>query len=791
MPTVEQNLFSFLSGFLFKGRGVIHMLGISGVGMAGLAFHLKKLGFDVSGCDVKSGEPAVWLAGRGISVLEGHGFSHLQDGADLVIRSSAVPEDCEELKFAEAAGIPVARRGEVLSLLLKSHGSVAVAGTHGKTTTSSFIAQILRSSGVPLSWCIGGWTSSLGGLAGYDRDAHVFVAEADESDGTLELYSPDIGVVANIEFDHMENFADAGAFRVCFASFVRRCSRVVYCADSPGADEICRDHELSRSYGFSEHAFYRAVDIDSAGLASSFTLFCGGRESCRVELPLPGRHNVLNLLAAIAVSAWTGVDTGAIVDAVGSLELPARRFERVVDNERIMVISDYAHHPSEISALVGSVAEAPFCRRGLRHRRIVAVFQPHRYSRTLALGKDFPRAFEGVDQAVLAPVYAASEKPVPGGRIADLYERFRKTRPGLECILGQSLEEIKGYLAANLQCGDILLVVGAGDVVEIARWARECEQSGVYPFGSGPVAAEDESRRKAEELRADLSRQSVLRVDEPAGRKTTLGVGGSADLWADVADEPDLCRLVSHCSAANMPWRVIGAGSNVVVPDSGVRGVVLRLVGADFKHMRRNENTIVAGAGVPLAALLDCLEDEGSAGMEFMHGIPGTVGGALRMNAGAWGSEIADCVQWVRYCDYSGRICRAGREDLGFSYRNCSGLKDAVAVEACFNISAGNRREISRNRREIAEKRAWMKGMRSAGSVFKNPPGNYAGKLLEQVGMKGRSVGGAAFSMQHANFITLQPSATASDVIALMEKAREEVALRFKVRLKKEIVCWS
>ncbi len=790
MPTDHQSLSLFLSRFLRQGDGIVHMLGISGVGMAGLAFHLKKSGFEVSGCDVKLNELSGWLDNQGIKVFEGHSVEHLQCGADLVIRSSAVSVDCGEVKSAEAAGIPVARRGEVLPLLLKSPGSVAVAGTHGKTTTASFAAQILRSAGIPVSWCIGGETSSLGGVAGFAGDARAFVAEADESDGTLDRYSPDIGVVTNMEFDHMENFADSGEFRKCFTSFVRQCRRVVYCADSADVRDICGSHDRTISYGLSEDAFYRAADVDFSGFNASFTLYCGGRETGRVELPVPGTHNVLNFLAALAVSRWTGISVVAAIDATRGLELPARRFERIVDNRRILVISDYAHHPSEISALVKSVAASDSGARGSDSRRIVAVFQPHRYTRTLALGNDFPGAFEGVDEVVLAPVYAASEKPVQGGRIADLYERFRRSSPGLRCLMARSLEEIKGYLVSTLNCGDILLVVGAGDIVEIAGWAGECAERGHRAFSSSPEASADSFGQLAEALRAELSGASVLCAGEPAGKKTTLGVGGSADLWVDVAGESDLSSLIAFCSGRNIPARALGAGSNVVVSDLGVRGVVLRLGGEQFRRVRRIENTVIAGAGLTLAALLDSLEAEELAGMEFMEGIPGTVGGALRMNAGAQGGEIADCVEWVRYCDNNGRICRAGKGELGFSYRNCALLEGAIAIEACFSLCAGKRKEISRARKEIAEKRSWMKGMRSAGSVFRNPPGQHAAKLLEESGMKGSSVGGASFSTRHANFIMVSSFASASDVIALIEKAREEVALRFKVRLETEVVCW-
>jgi len=443
------------------------MVGVCGAGMSGLAVLLKAKGFHVTGCDSCPGRMASWLRERGIAVLDGHDSEHVAADVEAVIRSPAVPDENGEIRHARERGLPVLPRGAVLPGLLRDRESVAVAGTHGKTTTSSFISQALRNVGRDPSWCVGGDTEILGGVAGIGHEADgLIVVEADESDGTLELYAPRIAVITNVDFDHMEHFGDLYAFEACFRTFVENAGQVVFCRDDERATTLCDGMNGAVSFGLSVDADFRAVDVRDTGSSVSFTIENGGTAIGRVELPVGGIHNARNALAAATVLRTLGVGPEEACRGLAGLGMPRRRFEKIVEKNGVLVVSDYAHHPAEISALVKTAAS-------IEHGRLLAVFQPHRYTRTLALGAEFPGAFEGVDKLVLTPVYSAAEKSLPGGTAEDLYEHFRGTTAGAgDVILAGSLEEAWELVSADLGAGDILLIVGAGDVEKIAEWAK-------------------------------------------------------------------------------------------------------------------------------------------------------------------------------------------------------------------------------------------------------------------------------------------------------------------------------
>lgn len=781
MSNAEHGVGEVLSSLLARKRGHVHLLGICGVGMAGLALLLRNRGFTVTGCDQSPNRLAAWLEARGIRVRPGHSPDHLASGVDWLIRSAAVDALAEETGRASAAGIPVFKRGEVLPQLLFGKTSIAVGGTHGKTTTTTFITLLLRAAGRDPAWCIGGENGRLGGVAGPDDgDPAVLVVEADESDGTLALYEPDIAVVTNIDFDHMEHFSSVKDFEDCFRTFVRKAKRrAIYCGDDPRAAAVCGAFDHAVSYGLSETAAVRGIPLRESESSSCFTLVVGGEAQGEIDLPVPGRHNIYNALAASAAGLAMGLSFTDIRDGLGRVALPRRRFERVAERRGVLVISDYGHHPSEISALVRTASRLP-------HQRLLAVFQPHRYTRTLALGPDFPAAFAGVDEVILTPVYAASEKPLRGGTSWDLYAHFR--RPSSEpprpeqppapriVAAADSLDQAWAYLKGEWRAGDVLLVVGAGDVERIAGWAKdELERPGSEVADPGRPGALDAQYEA--DLRARLA-SSEIRRHEPLAPKTTFGVGGCADLWVRIGSLGDLTALLQWVGERQMPFRVIGAGSNLLVSDLGVRGVVGRLAGSDFTGIRADGETIVAGAGVPLARLLDWLEAHDLSGLEFLEGIPGTLGGALRMNAGAWGREIGERVAWIRCLNPDGAACTIPASSLEAGYRRCGCLTARIAVEAGLRPSPGRREEIRRHRRELADRRAWMRGLRCAGSVFRNPTGQFAGRLIEAAGLKGAKIGGATVSAAHANVIVADGGATASDIRALMEKVREEVLSR-------------
>jgi len=740
--------------------------------MAGLAFLLKARGFRVSGCDLSVNRLADWLAGHGIGVTSGHSAEHLAHGVDWVVRSAAVPLECEELRAASGSGIPVFARGQVLPCLLAGHRSIAVSGTHGKTTTCTFIAQLLKASGRDVSWCIGGECPELGAVAGAGREpGSPLVVEADESDGTVALYHPQVAVVTNVEFDHMEHFESREAFESCFRRFIGNSEKVIFCGEDPGVSAMARGLANVVSYGLSEHCDLRGRELRATASALELTLEQSGRALGRVKIPVAGEHNALNALGAAAAAFEMGLDFAEIAGGLGRLSLPRRRFERVAEGGGILVISDYAHHPSEIAALVRTAAR-------LDAGRLVALFQPHRFTRTRALGPGFPAAFEGVQQLILAPVYAASETQINGGSSWDLYEQFRRRAGvGMEVLAAGSLAEAWGYLKGDLRAGDVFMIVGAGDVEQVAAWANDFLVSTVPARAGGTDLAAD----------VPLSPASTVRVDEPLGEKTTLRAGGRADVWAEIATEQDLRALLAWTHDRGERCHIVGAGSNLLVSDLGVGGVVGRLAGREFLGLREEDDMVVAGAGVAVAGLLRRLHDRGREGLEFLHGIPGTLGGALRMNAGAWNDAVGNHVSWIRCLNPDGSECIVDGPSLGFGYRACRALETRVAVEAGLRVVAGDRERIREKLAAIEERRRWMKGLRCAGSVFRNPQGDAAGRLIERAGLKGLAVGDASVSPQHGNVIVTRDGARASDVLALIEKVRGEVASQFGVELELEI----
>ena len=401
----------------------IHMIGIGGIGMAGLALLLKERGHCVTGCDEQDNRQTAWLREKGIPVFIGHDRSHLADN-EWIIRTTAVPDDHPEVVNAT---VPVSRRGEVLPALLRDRITIAVSGTHGKTTTTSMIAQILG-----CGYCIGGEVPGFDGVA---KDDKIMVVEADESDGTIVNYHPDIAVITNIEYDHMEHHDSVEAFEACFKTFIANTkTKVVYCAEDPAAARLCAGNPKAIPYHFSP-----------------------------LKVLLPGRHNQLNAAAALEVCRQWKTEA-EVFRALEKIKPVRRRFEKVFEGE-YTIISDYAHHPTEIRTLVQTTLET------LKPKRLLGVFQPHRYTRTKALMADFPSAFQGLEKLWLLPVYAASEKPLAGGTTKDLMSRFPDDWKN-KINFYQTLDKTWQSIQSELRSGDVLLIIGAGDIEQLAEWAR-------------------------------------------------------------------------------------------------------------------------------------------------------------------------------------------------------------------------------------------------------------------------------------------------------------------------------
>ncbi len=450
-----------------NARGRVHLMGIGGVGVAGLARLLAARGWTVTGCDTAPNRLTRALESTGIPVAPAHSPDHLRALPDWLIRSSAIAEDHPEVLAARQKSVPVSRRGEALAALVAQSRGVAIAGTHGKTTTTTMLVQILRAAGLDPSFAIGAEVETLGGVAHAGR-ADWLVVEADESDGTLALYQPAIAVVTNVDLDHLEHFRDLDEFRGVFHRFVRQTSGAVcLCADDPGADLLRASARSPVLFGLSDRADVRADHRRSDRGRQRADLWISGRREGEIELPVAGLHNLRNALGAIAAARAVGVPVECAIEALRQFRPARRRMEVRVERPDLLVVSDYAHHPAEIRALFDAVRET------WPQRPLLVAFQPHRYTRTRALRSEFPPAFEGVERLWLAPVYAASETPLPGGTAEDLLAEFRRQgRP--EVQLAADLEELWEALDRARRPGDLILLVGAGDIEELAeRAARE------------------------------------------------------------------------------------------------------------------------------------------------------------------------------------------------------------------------------------------------------------------------------------------------------------------------------
>ncbi|MBR3085084.1 MAG: FAD-binding protein [Kiritimatiellae bacterium] len=745
---------------------LVHMVGAGGIGMSGLAILFAGEGRRVSGCDVAFG-PSVrkWLADAGVDLLCGHSPSHVEPSPpDLIVRTPAVRDDNPELAAARRLGVRIMSRGEALAGYAASRATVAVCGSHGKTTTSCLTAMLLNAlaskTGRPrCGWCIGGWTESLGCVASPPTAGAPFVIEADESDGTLSLYSPLVTVATSIERDHLEHFESFEALVDCFRAVSDRTrGAIVFCADDPVCREVAGGRPIAMGYGFSQAADLRAVDVSCGPSSTSFSLeFQGGRRE-GLSLPLPGRHNLLNALGALGAAIALGHSLDDALRCLGALdELPHRRFEPIPSAAGLDIVSDYSHHPTEIRALI-DVARAG-------GKPLLAVFQPHRYTRTRALLRDFVRAFAALDgrgphpdRLVLLPVYPAFEEPLDGGTSLDLYAAMREANAaGLLSVvpeLADSVDEVAAHVLSSRDVseGRRIVVIGAGNVVELA----------------GRLA----SARSIPDAR-------------PRPFHVSFGVQALADRVVDVADEAALA------DALRLGGRVeiVGQGTNLLPSPLGVRATVLRLVDGplSFRELADGSAEVVAGCGTPGARLLGELARRGLSGLEFMAGIPGTLGGWLAMNAGTRSGEVGDAVVSVVAFGRNGLRLELSRAECGFSYRACAALRGMAAISATLRFRHDSPDAVRARMREFQSRRFDFAGMRTAGSAFKNPPGGFAGALLEKAGCKGLRVGGAYVSDRHANIVAAGDGATASDILALLEIMRRRVESSCGVSLEREI----
>lgn len=443
----------------------IHFVGIGGIGMSGIAELLINLGYSVSGSDMKDTHVIRRLERLGGKIFSGHKAENIE-GADVVVYSSAVSFKNPEITEARDKGIPVIPRAEMLAELMRLKYGVSIAGAHGKTTTTSMVASILTAGGLDPTVVIGGRLDIWGGSNAKLGQGDILVAESDESDGSFMLLSPAIAVVTNIDFEHVDHYGTMDNIRDTFTGFINKIpfyGTAIVCLDNQEIQNIIPLIKKRHiTYGLTSQADLKARDIRKGSFDVDFEVVNQGESMGRVRVNMPGSHIVLNALAAIAVGLEFEMDMSDIRKGLSSLGGLERRFQVKGEKNGIMVIDDYGHHPAEISATLETAREC------WQENRLIVIFQPHRYSRTKALYDRFVISFNQADMLVVAPIYAAGEKPIEGVDSAWLYNGI-KEHGHKEIFLGKSHDEILKFLLDTVKPGDRVITLGAGDVYRIGE----------------------------------------------------------------------------------------------------------------------------------------------------------------------------------------------------------------------------------------------------------------------------------------------------------------------------------
>eukprot|EP00903_Cladosiphon_okamuranus_P003718 g3716.t1 len=734
--------------------------------MSGLALLLLAMGHTVSGCDRVTTSETDRMQTLGLKFSSPQTAEPIHD-LDLVVYSSAIKAGNPAYDAAVENEIPLIRRAECLAAILHTKAGIVISGTHGKTTTSSMTAHLLRESSLLPSYYVGAEIPILGANAKWEEEGEYMVAEGDESDGTLALYKPRHAVILNIEAEHLDFYRDLAHVKEIFTQLADQTSgNIIYCADCPTAREICSTRENAISYGWEidgEETDYTASNIRDLKGSSAFTVKKNGEVLGDIELGIPGEHNILNALAAIATADLCGAEFSHIARALSSFAGAKRRFETKYRSKRFRIVDDYGHHPTELAATLQTA-------RSLKPSRLVVLFQPHRFSRTQLLADEFGKVLQAADKVFITDVYPASEAPIPGISGQTLVDAM-KVHGEIPAQFLPGIETAHHTVGNALEPGDLLITLGAGDIHVVGT----------------RIAAD---LKILEDLRDVMPEGEIdAKLYEPMRKHTTLLVGGPAQYWLEPHSFYAFAFLVDSCREQGIPIRVVGRGSNLLVKDGGIRGAVIHPTGGAFSEISIDEKGhVCAGVGVRLKKLASFAGAHGIGGFEWMEGIPGNVGGSLRMNAGAMGVETFDQVVRVTFLDEDGVIRTRERAEIESSYRNVRELRRNFALQAVFKGKNDTHDNIKKRWNESREKRKNSQPIAaSAGCTFKNPPEIPAGRLIDSLGLKGSSKGKASVSEVHGNFITNDGKATASEILELIASIQKTAKTERGVTLETEV----
>eukprot|EP00210_Caulerpa_lentillifera_P008744 g8340.t1 len=731
--------------------------------MSGIASMLHGLGYAVQGSDCEENASTLRLRDQGISVHIGHHANHVR-GTSVVVVSSGISQDNPEILEAIAQKIPVIKRAEMLAELMRNRRSVAVSGSHGKTSTTCLMASLFVQAGCDPSVINGGIMNAYESNIRMGQGEWVIV-EGDESDGSFVHLSPTLAVVTNIDPEHMVHYGSEEVLKQTFTHFLKKVpfyGGCILCVDHPVVQDIASSltHTRVLTYGFSEHADVRAENLSPSLQGTTFdVVFRGGERWNNLFLNLHGTHNVQNALSVVAAARYANFSQEIVRQAFSSAQGVKRRFTCTGVENGVTVIDDYAHHPVEVRAVLKTA-------RSLCEGRLFALFEPHRYSRLADLFEDFAQCFEDADELVLLPVYSAGEQATtPGSQ-----ELLKAISPKVKQKSFQpSQKDTIHHMVTRVKPGDMVLCMGAGHMTQLA-----------YDL---PRALEVHDKKKIvddtiKETGTDLFDRfgSRLKARVNLAPLTWFRVGGEASLVFKPQSFGDLQDFLQRIPP-EMNTLTLGMGSNILMRDGGFEGTVIRLCKELSAITFETGHRIRIGAGALDRTVAQNCAQHGLSGLEFLATIPGTIGGALRMNAGCYGHEIKDTFLEAKALDPRGKEHHLTTQDMGFGYRTCSIPKDWIFTEAVFQGSPDHPDRIHARIQNMLDQRSASQPSlaRTGGSTFKNPPHAKAWTLIDQAGCRGMNLGRAMVSDKHCNFLLNTGDATAQDLENLGEQVREKV----------------
>ena len=758
----------------------VHLIGIGGTGMSAIAIFLLEKGYKVTGSDKNRSSYFDLVRAKGADARVG---SHpdLATQADVIVRSSAIRDEDPEVIAGKATGIPVLKRSDFLPEITAGKDTIAIAGTHGKTTTTAMLIETLSNLSQDPSFILGSEIKKLGTNA-HAGQGGLFVIEADEYDYMFLGLAPQISVITNIEYDHPDCFATPEIYEQAYVDFLNKTKPggvALLCAEDPGIKHLLAnnsfDHIQVLTYGLDESCDYTALFLDPSHASNEFVLTSKRGGVPQLSGPftpsLPGKHNALNATAILACLHILGINPQLACESLADFSGTERRWDLVYEKDGVTLINDYGHHPTQLRYTLEAV------RNAYPDRKIWAVWEPHTFSRTQRLQKDYIDALKLADQAIIMEIYAARE--VDEGYtpqvIVDALEDGK-------ALYLPDQDEATALIYELIQHNDLIIVFSAGKgpqfSAKLLALLEENNSETLQP--SLPM-------RKLEALFG-----AKLQRGEELAKYTSIKVGGPAAGLIVINTLDELRHAVKSLWSLDLPFKILGGGSNLLVSDKGYPGIVL-INRCNKVEIFKDQTPplLYAEAGAKLGTVAQMASRAGLGGLEWCNSIPGTVGGAVYGNAGAHGGDVQSQLDTVTLITRDGGEQTLSVEDMDFQYRS-SKLKregiDAVILSATFHGEHVDSSESLEKLEALTAKRAQAqpKG-HSFGSTFKNPSNDFAGRLLEEAGMKGFVYGKARVSDKHANFILNDGEASAQEIYTLIRMGQTRVKEKFGIDLQTEI----